>query len=546
MKQALILLFLFIGFVSYSQQVHTVLNHEVSSVIEKNLYRKESNFHTSIRPFYKHEVEPEAKRDSLVGLQQRDNRIYLTSDLWWAKFLRWTENKLLDEDLIDTQLGTVKLRINPTLDMSKGQERITQFGTWHNSRGFQIEGEVGEKFAFSSSFRETQALFLPFVSDYGNKTYVLPGQGRWKHFKLGPALDVGQASGIVLYKANKTFTFQFGHGKNFLGDGYRSLLLSDNTFNYPFLKIETNFWNIKYVNLIAQFNHMGFESAGDRLFDKKWMAAQYLSWNVTKRFNFSLYEAVTWRALPTRNFDINYLNPIAFLRPVEFQNGSKDAVLIGLTTKLKVMNNFSIYGQLIVDDLKIAEFKNGTNWWGNKYGIQAGMKVFDLFTLKGLSFQAEYNVVRPYTYSHSDSITAYTHLNEALAHPLGANFKEGLAFLRYNHKRHFIQLKGSRAKFGADSANINHGQDIFLSYNTNRLKVEGVAGDFGHKTLQGLKTTLTILEAKYAYMLNPRSNLMLEIGIRDRLYTNSLYENKTRYVYFGIRTSLSNFYYDFL
>jgi hypothetical protein len=546
MKLQLSLLFVLLSLSGFSQQVHVVLDHELNSVIEKNLYRKESNFHTSIRPFYQHQVEPESKRDSLIGLQTRENRIYLTSDLWWAKALRWTENKLLDEDLVKTQLGTLKLRINPTLDLSKGRERIGLFDSWQNSRGFQIEGEVGKKFAFNSSFRETQALFLPFISDYGNQTFILPGQGRWKHFKGGPALDVGQASGILLYKANKTFTFQFGHGKNFLGDGYRSLLLSDNAFNYPFLKIETNFWNVKYVNIIAQFNHLGFASAGDRLFDKKWMAAQYLSWNITKRINLSLYEAVTWRALPTRNFDINYLNPVAFLRPVEFQNGSKDAVLIGMTGKWKIMNNLSLYGQLIVDDLKISEFKNGTNWWGNKYGVQAGIKTFDLFKVKGLSFQAEYNVVRPYTYSHSDSITAYTQLNQALAHPLGANFKEGLAFLRYNHKRHYVELKISEAGFGADTSNINHGSDIFLSYNTNKLQVDGVDGEFGHKTLQGLKTTLTILEAKYAYMLNPRSNLMLELGVRERMYSNSLLENHTRYVYIGVRTSLSNFYYDFL
>ena len=545
-KKIFFLLILFWSLKNEAQQIHQPLNHEINSVIEKNLYKKTSNFHTSIRPFYKHETKAETKRDSLIDLQKKENRIYLTSNKWWAKFLRWTENKILDDDLIKTKLGVVALRINPTLDLSIGKDRIGQFDTWQNTRGFQLEGEIGEKFAFNSSFRETQGLFLPFVNDYANHSFVLPGQGRWKHFKGGPALDVGYAAGTLLYKANKTFTFQFGHGKNFIGDGYRSLLLSDNAFNYPFLKIESNFWNIKYVNLIAQFNHMGFESAGDRLFDKKWMAAQYLSWNITKRFNFSLYESVTWRAFPTRNFDINYLNPVAFLRPVEFQNGSKDAVLIGATSKFKLMNNLSIYGQLILDDLKISEFKNGTNWWGNKYGIQAGLKGFDLFKVKGLSFQAEYNLVRPYTYSHSDSITAYSQLNEALAHPLGANFKEAIGFLRYNHKRHFIEVKASQARFGADTSGVNHGQNIFLSYNTNRLEVEGVDGEFGHKTLQGLKTNLTIIEIKYAYMLNPSSNLLIELGIRDRAYTNSLLDNKTRYVYLGIRTSLNNFYYDFL
>jgi hypothetical protein len=220
--------------------------------------------------------------------------------------------------------------------------------------------------------------------------------------------------------------------------------------------------------------------------------------------------------------------------------------MIGATTKYKLLNNLSIYGQLIIDDLKISEFKNGTKWWGNKYGVQLGLKAFDVFKIRGLSAQIEYNMARPYTYSHSDSITAYTQLNQPLAHPLGANFEEGVAFIRYNHKRHYLQLKGMKAVFGLDTGNINHGQDIFYSYNTNRLQVEGEFGDFGHETLQGLKTTLTIFEAKYSYMLNPSSKLMLEIGITNRTYSNALNTNKSQHVFFGIKTSLSNFYYDFL
>ena len=295
-----------------------------------------------------------------------------------------------------------------------------------------------------------------------------------------------------------------------------------------------------------QLNHLGFESSADGLYDRKYISAQYLSWNATKWFNLSLFEMVEWRALPTRDFDFNYLNPVIFLRPVEYQNGSEDKVIIGATSKIKILDKLSLYGQLIIDDLKISEFKNKTYWWGNKYGIQAGLKAFDVFTLKGLSFQAEYNTVRPYTYSHSDSINTYSNLNQPLAHPLGANFNEGIAFIRYNYKRHFIQLRGSQAVFGLDTANINHGQNIFYSYNTNKVEIEGEDGLYGHRTLQGLKTTLTILEAKYGYLINPSTNLMLEIGITDRVYLNDRMENKTRMIFLGLKTNISNYYYDFL
>ena len=542
----LIIITLVISNFCFSQQVNSPINHEVSSVIDKNLYRLESDFHTNVRPFYHHEVMQIYNRDSIENTLVDSNRIYLLNTSWWAKAILWSEKKLLDEDLIKKTKGVLEFRINPTLQLYKGTERINQDKTWQSTRGYWLEGNIGKKFSFNSTFYESQGLFLPYQTNYIDQTYIIPGQGRAKPFGTGPAMDWGFSSGSIVYKANKTFTFLLGNDKNFIGDGYRSLLLSDNSSNYPFLKIETKFWKIKYVNIYAQLNHMGFNGSADKLFDQKYFSAQYLSYNITKRINFSLFEIVTWKASNGRNFDANYINPIIFLRPVEYQNGSSDGVLIGASSKFKISNKISLYGQLIVDDLKISEFKNGTNWWGNKYGMQVGLKMFDLFTLPCLSLHVEYNTVRPYTYSHSDSITAYSNLNQALAHPLGANFNEGVGFLRYNYKRHFIQIRYSQAVFGLDTANINHGQNIFLSYNTNKVQIEGENGEFGHKTLQGLKTTITILDAKYSFLINPRSNLFFDLGITNRQYSNNLGDSKTNYIYFGVRTSLSNFYYDFL
>lgn len=530
----------------YSQQIHSPLNHEINSVVEEELYKKSSNFHTSVRPFYQHEIQEIYNQDSINNTLKGDNRIYLLGTSWWAKSILWTERKVLDDDLIKAKKGVLTARINPVLHLSKGKDRTSGNDTWQNTRGFFIEGKLGEKFFFNTAFYESQGLFLPQVNAYMNQTFIVPGQGRAKPFGAGPATDWGISNGSIVYKANKTFTFQFGHDKNFIGDGYRSLLLSDNATNYPFLKIETNFWKFKYVNIYAQTNHIGFAGSADRLFDRKYFSAKYLSWNATRWLNFSLFEVVSWRSVPTREFDVNYLNPVIFMRPVEYQNGSSDNMLLGATSKIKITSKISIYGQLALDDLRFSEFKNGTYWWGNKYAVQGGLKIFDLFTLPGLSVQGEYNYARPFTYTHFDSINAYTHLNQPLAHPLGANFKEGIAFLRYNYKRHFIQIRYSQALFGLDTANINHGQNIFYSYNTNKVNIEGEDGDFGHRTLQGLKTNLTILDVKYSFLINPCSKLMFDIGLTNRSYTNALVSDKNNYIYFGIRTSLQNFYYDFL
>jgi hypothetical protein len=196
--------------------------------------------------------------------------------------------------------------------------------------------------------------------------------------------------------------------------------------------METNVWNIKYVNMWAQLSHVGFDEGdnGDQDYTQKFLAVHYLSWNATKRFNISLYESISWLKAG-KGFDWNYMNPIIFLRPVEWQNGSADNVLVGLSTKYKLSDNVSLYGQFVLDDLNFQELKKQEGYWGNKYGGQVGIKAFNLFKVYGLSAQAEFNVVRPFTYSHLDSTNGHGHMNQPLAHPLGANFQEAIGIVRY-------------------------------------------------------------------------------------------------------------------
>ncbi len=46
----------------------------------------------------------------------------------------------------------------------------------------------------------------------------------------------------------------------------------------------------------------------------------------------------------------------------------------------------------------------------------------DMFSVKNLDFQVEMNVMRPYTYSHNDTVANWSNYNQPLAHPFGANF----------------------------------------------------------------------------------------------------------------------------
>ena len=50
----------------------------------------------------------------------------------------------------------------------------------------------------------------------------------------------------------KYLDFQFGYDKNFIGNGYRSLFLSDFGNSYLFLKINTRIWKFNYLNLFME------------------------------------------------------------------------------------------------------------------------------------------------------------------------------------------------------------------------------------------------------------------------------------------------------
>ena len=77
----------------------------------------------------------------------------------------------------------------------------------------------------------------------------------------------------------------------------------------------------------------------------------------------------------------------------------------------------------MLDEFTAKEMFANNGYWANKYGIQLGGKYFDAFGVRNLDLQAELNMVRPYTYSHYDSTSNYTHYNQPLAHPLGADFR---------------------------------------------------------------------------------------------------------------------------
>ena len=345
----------------------------------------------------------------------------------------------------------------------------------------------------------------------------------------------------LAYRPNHIFTFSGGMGKNWFGEGYRSMLLSDNAAAHPFFKIETDFAGIKYVNLYQAWKDNTADPFSSNLDIQKFASSHYISWNITKSFNLSVFETVVWQASDTlvnRGFDVNYINPIVFYRPVEYGLGSSDNVLIGLNTAYKINEHHQIYAQFILDEFLLSAIQDQSKWWANKFGGQLGYKS-NAFLHDSLYFQVEFNAARPFTYSHRNSQHAYGHLNASVAHPIGANFFELVNILSYNNKKHRITNKITFASYGIDlSDTVSYGQDIFKSYTLRD-------GNFGHLMMQGERLNVFNENIIYEYALFENVGLFLTANYNWRMINSTAGNTHQHFFSVGIKSRFWNVYSDY-
>jgi hypothetical protein len=403
--------------------------------------------------------------------------------------------------------------------------------------------DINQDFSADVTFIGGQVSFPNFTDTIVSQYKVIPGLGL--AYGNNNKYTFTNFTGHVSYSPMRILNFQLGKDKMFIGDGYRSLLLSDVANNYPYFKTSINIWKIQYSVWYSVFKDI---YNADGLLNKarnRFGTFHYLSFNPHPNFNLSFFETEIWQGTDTnrhRSFDPNYMNPVIFYRPIEYSLGSGDNALLGANTSLKFARNYKLYGQVVLDEFNLTQIKMGKHWWANKQGVQVGMKIFHLFGTKNLSFQAEYNYVRPYTYSHGSEQQNYSHFNQPLAHPFGANFKEVLGFLTYKFGRMQVDLKGTYADLGKDTVNSPYsvGQNIFLSYN---LRPHG---DYDHLILQGVKTSFAQGEIKFTWFVIRGLNLRLEAGYIQRYLKNDHgYMNQTPFFYFGLKTAMYNFYRDY-
>ena len=384
-----------------------------------------------------------------------------------------------------------------------------------NTKGIEARGNIGKRLGFYTSLTDNQERGPLSHQNYILSHKAVPGVTYFKSFKEdkpGIAQDYLVATGyidadIIKNKVN----LSFGNDRFHMGDGYRSLFLSDFGSNYLFMRLNTRLGRFNYQNLYMELTPQ-YARGGDRLLPKKYAAIHHLSINLNSWLNIGVFESVVFARKEI--FEFQYLNPIILYRSVEQSLGSPDNSMLGLNFKINTKIKAVVYGQILLDEFNFSRIKENNGWWANKYGFQLGLKMADMFGVKNLLVQPELNIIRPYTYSYFDSLADFSHYNQSLAHPYGSNLMELSLNIHYKpSKKMYLSLRSFYNKQGRDtSSNISFGGNIFSSYNNRN-------GETGIYMFNGYSSEVFYSNLNLAYEL--KDNLFFDIGGGYRIESSS-------------------------
>ncbi|MFN3488415.1 MAG: capsule assembly Wzi family protein [Emticicia sp.] len=506
------------------------LNEDYSNLIERYEIKSGSlsGLHTNIKPvrrkdLVKLSVDLETDKKAKLSKTDRFNLAYLQNDSWeWLDDEKlpqsnsqkplWTHLLRKKSDFYSTQTKDIDFHVSPIFQFTFARDNLAKETPYTNTRGIEVRGTLNRKLGFYSMLTENQMVYPDYVREYGRQYNANPYEGFTKIPNADSSkylADFFSARGYITFQALKSVQIQFGHDKNFIGSGVRSMILSDFSAPYLHLKVTTNIGRFQYMNLFAQMINKQIPVAvnGTEQIPPKYFSMHHLSVNIGQNLNIGVFESIIFGKRQV-GFDINYLNPVIFLRFAEGHIGSVDNSIAGLNFKYNFKRHFSLYGQLVLDEFNVKYFKQD-GWWAKKYAAQIGGRYIDVLGIQNLDFQAEYNVVRPYMYSHNSTYSNYVNYNLPLAHPLGANFKELLLIGRYQPtERLFLNFTAMLDRQGKDFNITNWGGDILRDYNFAR------PSEFGNKIGQGLTVNTKFYQLGASYMI--AHNLFADLKAQNR------------------------------
>ena len=558
-KKLLFLSAVLLSAVSSAQTTYLPLRSEEYNVVDK-LETMDGflnrNFNTTLKPLSRKNTVSYLKAQHKFGLTQATS--FSKIDMYnmqravsisgeWAETADGDDGALNSKrpilkyfyqkqpDLIHINTDDFFLVVNPILYLQAQKENDVAGTQYINTRGAEIRGRIFNRIGFYTMVADNQEKSASYVNGWEQTHKAFPGTDYYTTPPSG-AYDYLIARGYLDFNAFKDYmNVTFGYDKQFIGDGVRSLLLSDNGAASTFLRLRTKIWKLNFDNLFLELTP-DYIRGGDQRLPKKYAAIHQVNINATPWLNIGLFESTMFSK--RERFGVEYLVPVIFYNTAARALGASQKTSLGFHFKAIALKTVQVYGQAYFDQLSFSDIGKGS--WKNQYGLQLGAKYFNAFTLSNLDLQGEVNLVRPFTYAANDGMSNHTHYNQPLAHPYGAGFAEVIGVVRYQPlPRLFLTAKAIYSVRGMDSSLIgNDGNNIFKP-----LESRTAENDFG--LTAGEKMNAIYFNFNAAYEVRP--NIFIEAGATHlrRDWASGIALPSSTSVYGGIRVNITRREVDF-
>jgi len=443
-------------------------------------------------------------------------------------------NVLFKKHLFEIAGDDYAISISPLFNFSGGKDvsDTIERSLFQNTRGFIVEVDLFKNFSFSSSFYENQARFTGYESNYYSKlgerytqpdsTYahinaVIPGGGRTKAFK-GDGFDYAFAIGNMSYLLHPKLRISAGNNAQFIGDGYRSILLSDNSFNAPYYRVDWkisnkfsfNYMRSRLMNLLRK----PISSSAENYYEAKGYSVNYFTYKPTKFVNISLFEGVIWNrgdSLISKSSNPLFYNPIPIISELILKDQTELNTLLGLNLSTQIFPKHRVYGQVAATNLDFSII-----------AFQLGYRGYNFFGLNDFMVQVEFNSVPNKFYQSVNSRLNYSHYNLPLAHVKSNGFQEALLRINYEFKRIYTELSAHYYTVK------DYASDVLIAANNSPNTNTG---------------NIVYGKLEVGYRFNRKVNFT---AFTSAVYRKSDFEKlPTTSFNLGIKTSLLNHYTDF-
>ena len=457
----------------------------------------------------------------------------------------WLNRKLFKEHFIILEGEDYFFTIDPLVDLSLGLETGKDTNRlFQNTRAFQVQGEILGKVSFFSSFQENQARFANYRADfyadrgeqrinqqslnYDTINAVVPNGGRTKDFKED-GYDYAASLGYVRYRVNDALAVQIGNQQSFIGHGFRSMLLADNSFYANTLRVDTNpfeKWQYttmhsQHLNLFRRIRALGdtvFVTSVEEPYERKNFSAKYLTYNPLENLSIGLFEAQVYfreDSIQSQWMHPLFFNPLPFLNTLVYGFENEHAKsLLGVNAAWRMNPNHLFYGQFVADETNAESF-----------GYQIGWRSLYQLNNAKILLQLEHNQAGSQLYAANNRRLAFTHFNLPLAHLLGNGFQEYVLRSRLYLGKMYAELEGV---FYERNRSITDMRGLFDNRGVHPEAAQSVlfvSGEMGFEMNPVTKLSVfgrASLRSVDFNLARDASNFIIELGIQTNIFNRHL------------------------